>query len=50
MNAAHDAELAEMEGDAATSQLLLHHRAVGRIPKRVQGGDLEKAAERSFAK
>ena len=50
MNAEHDADLAEMEGDAATTQLLLDHHTFGRILERVQGGDPEKAAERSHAK
>ena len=53
LNAEHDAELAAIDeaaaGDAATTQLLLGLRAFGRIPKHVQGGDPQKAAERSFA-
>ena len=42
MNAEHDADLAEMEGDAATTQLLLDHHTFGRMLERVQGGDPEK--------
>ena len=49
LNAEHDAEVAQMEGDAATTQLLLDLRAFARMPRRVHGGDPEKAAERSFA-
>ena len=42
LNAEYDADLAEMEGDAATAQLLRDHHTFGRMLERVQGGDPEK--------